>query len=110
MLSSKLLIMTRSRCTEALLQSAATIHSKAAIATPLDDDVIGHVLPGVSAEYQDEEEALVESEVGACAVKPFSDMPGPRGLPLIGNALKYTKLGEEKWTASSASTENNSII
>ena len=26
--------------------------------------------------------------------KPFSEMPGPRGLPIIGNAMKYSKLGE----------------
>ena len=26
-------------------------------------------------------------------VKPFSDIPGPRGVPLLGNVLKYSKLG-----------------
>ena len=32
-------------------------------------------------------------EETAVAVKPFSAIPGPRGLPFAGNALKYSKLG-----------------
>jgi len=92
MIPSKLLIITRNACGEVLLKSAA-IHTKAAIASPLDDDVIGHVLPGVATDYHEDEEMVGESEAGTCAVKPFSEIPGPRGLPLIGNALKYTGLG-----------------
>ena len=29
-------------------------------------------------------------------VKSFSQIPGPRGLPLVGNALKYSKLGKKR--------------
>ena len=36
-------------------------------------------------------ETIVEAEL--TSVKPYSAIPGPRGLPLAGNAFKYSKLG-----------------
>ena len=33
------------------------------------------------------------SSVQTADLKPFEQIPGPRGLPLIGNMLSYSKLG-----------------
>lgn len=40
-----------------------------------------------------EVEDTVVEVTNRSAVKDFEEMPGPRGLPLIGNALKYSKYG-----------------
>ena len=51
---------------------------------------IAHFLLGTHSRHND---ATVMSEETETAVKPFSAIPGPRGLPFAGNALKYSKLG-----------------
>jgi len=34
------------------------------------------------------------ASVQSTDIRPFQQMPGPRGLPLIGNMLSYSKLGK----------------
>ena len=34
-----------------------------------------------------------KNETSVSEARPFKNVPGPRGLPIIGNALKYSKFG-----------------
>ena len=36
----------------------------------------------------------VETTLVTPALKSFDEIPGPRGFPMVGNALKYTKFGK----------------
>jgi len=37
--------------------------------------------------------AGLDGVLSAVDARPFQEVPGPRGLPLIGNMLSYSKLG-----------------
>jgi len=36
-------------------------------------------------------ESSTDENENGCSARPFKDIPGPRGLPLIGTALEYAK-------------------
>ena len=38
--------------------------------------------------------AFQQQEIGESSAKPYSSIPGPKGLPLLGSALEYTMLGK----------------
>jgi hypothetical protein len=76
-----------------------TSRSKAALAPCLDDDVMmqsaSEVIPCIHAGFAREDSAIKETEKEELSkARPYHDIPGPRGLPVIGNALKYSTLGK----------------
>jgi hypothetical protein len=93
--------MTTQRTLKHLCQSASAtsrvhVRGKAIVAPSaelvMDDSVSEHPCSFLRAKAKQEDNTAEQHE--ALNAKPFMEIPGPRGLPVIGNALKYTKLGK----------------
>ncbi len=78
--------------------------TKATLAPALTETALTEaVCPALRTDYvQDTQPGMIASSGSeTCSdAKSFDEIPGPRGLPFIGNALKYTRLGREESTRS----------
>lgn len=59
---------------------------------PAKDELDGREGPSAVVGEFEERVAAAGTAATSADVKSFDEMPGPRGLPVIGNALSYSKL------------------